>query len=878
MPPPYTPLDPLPVPEEAPVQAQPAQIQAMAGQPLPPSAGWVSPAGAGAYIASNLLTGWMAGKHVAEQRKLEKARTQVQGAKSVFDAMNQQYQDMVAQGLVPTQMDPTQPLSQKQVEQRAKQDPAQTARIDQAKKNVNTAWQSYLAVAQQYAFPEGGEKKGIKGFGQRVGREFTAQQPEMFAQASLNVLKGMDPTSAAFTSPEIMERQLMGLKIQEAQNTLAQQKQQADITAKQVDLETQLVDAIEKGDTARQDKLRDELTAMGISEPEPITAAERELKRKEVQAKLKVSEILSQPGGDLSQVDEGTRLLAGLGPTQPAEWYIKRAGGVGHEIEGYEAFLKANALDKLAGREPTAVEEVKAAIRGKLAYQLQDPAFARSKGLTAPLRPGQAVPDHLVDEEFLEREKPTAEEKKALAVATDKNISDLINRVATAWPNEDEKKALNLPDGMIQYDPELRQWMIRPDRPAEVHNIFSRNTVGGVAGGNGKSAQENYDDLKNRLIEKVTSLWMWQHPGADPDRFRRAIGSGDAGGYLIRQSDEEKGEAAPAGAGPAGAGLVIPTAGSPEDARTNFTDANARQLFQDTTRREGFKAQAYYDRDAGQWSIGYGRSGNVQPGDTSNEYSEAEWTRERLGNIVRDIQGMVTVPINEAQLRSLASLAYNLRGGTDTLRNSGLIATLNAGDYEGAGKKFKEYTTATDANGVKHQVPALVTRRAEEAVPFLPGGQQPAEQTATQPVTAQGATPQPAAKPTAQTAPPPGGKPADVYSGIAALQPPPKAGTPGGPPIQYPTVKIGGATVGPAPWVMSAAEKMYGWLNPPGARTAETTQQAGTREYIVQDAKGARTKMVLSPDDVNFLRSIGYRVDENVGTSSRLAGPVGMTR
>ena len=97
-----TQLDPLPIPQ----LDQPGQQQAQ-NPPVPQAAqpqagmGWVKPKGAAAYVASQILTGWMAGRQHAQQKKLENARMDIQGAKTAYDVTAQAYQNVVDQGIDP---------------------------------------------------------------------------------------------------------------------------------------------------------------------------------------------------------------------------------------------------------------------------------------------------------------------------------------------------------------------------------------------------------------------------------------------------------------------------------------------------------------------------------------------------------------------------------------------------------------------------------------------------------------------------------------------------------------------------------------------------------------------------------------------------------
>jgi lysozyme len=109
-------------------------------------------------------------------------------------------------------------------------------------------------------------------------------------------------------------------------------------------------------------------------------------------------------------------------------------------------------------------------------------------------------------------------------------------------------------------------------------------------------------------------------------------------------------------------------------------------------RFEGYREFAYRD-SAGVWTIGYGTTAGVYPG----QKTDREEAEQRLKNhIEREVEPYidqyVNVPLNADQRAALISFVYNL--GAGNFLNSTLLAKLNAGDYEGAAAEFPKWNKA----------------------------------------------------------------------------------------------------------------------------------------------------------------------------------------
>jgi GH24 family phage-related lysozyme (muramidase) len=126
---------------------------------------------------------------------------------------------------------------------------------------------------------------------------------------------------------------------------------------------------------------------------------------------------------------------------------------------------------------------------------------------------------------------------------------------------------------------------------------------------------------------------------------------------------------------------------------------------------EGFSASAYPDPGTGgaPWTIGYGHTGGVVPGETITQAQAETYLKHDLESAEDAVRQNVHVPLTQNQFDALVSLTYNV--GPNGY--PGLLATLNRGDYTGAQSMFRDYVYADG-----HVLQGLVNRRAQEAALF----------------------------------------------------------------------------------------------------------------------------------------------------------------
>lgn len=111
--------------------------------------------------------------------------------------------------------------------------------------------------------------------------------------------------------------------------------------------------------------------------------------------------------------------------------------------------------------------------------------------------------------------------------------------------------------------------------------------------------------------------------------------------------------------------------------------------------------------DGNPWTIGYGHTNGVRPGDTCTEAQAEDWLQQDLSTAEFAVARNVTVPLSPSQFDALVSFTFNL--GAGAFRSSTLLKKLNSGDYEGAAAEFPRWNKAQGRvlNG-------LIARRADE--------------------------------------------------------------------------------------------------------------------------------------------------------------------
>ncbi len=126
---------------------------------------------------------------------------------------------------------------------------------------------------------------------------------------------------------------------------------------------------------------------------------------------------------------------------------------------------------------------------------------------------------------------------------------------------------------------------------------------------------------------------------------------------------------------------------------------------------EGFRADAYQDV-VGVWTIGYGFTRGVQPGQHMTlGQAEARLITELLGYEQAVLSGCTLEP-NQHQLDAMCSLAWNI--GIAGFLRSTVLKAHNRGDAQSASRAFGLWNKAGG-----REWPGLTRRRAAEAALYL---------------------------------------------------------------------------------------------------------------------------------------------------------------
>lgn len=143
---------------------------------------------------------------------------------------------------------------------------------------------------------------------------------------------------------------------------------------------------------------------------------------------------------------------------------------------------------------------------------------------------------------------------------------------------------------------------------------------------------------------------------------------------------------------------------------------------------EGLQIVAYPDPATGgePWTVGYGSTLGVKPGDVITlDQAEARLDRD-LSNAAAIVNKAVKVPLTQGQFDALCDFVFNVgpgkkgvKDGFVVLKNgnpSTMLRKLNAGDYAGASAEFPKWTKAAGK-----VMPGLIARRQKEQKLFDTG-------------------------------------------------------------------------------------------------------------------------------------------------------------
>jgi len=132
-------------------------------------------------------------------------------------------------------------------------------------------------------------------------------------------------------------------------------------------------------------------------------------------------------------------------------------------------------------------------------------------------------------------------------------------------------------------------------------------------------------------------------------------------------------------------------------------------------RSEGCRLRAYRDI-AGVWTIGWGETEGVRPGDVMSQDAADRLLCSRLGELAQNVGAVLIYPATPHQLAAMVSLAYNV--GLAGFARSSVLRAHNAGNPLAAARAFGLWNKAR-VNGVLKEVRGLTARRARESALYL---------------------------------------------------------------------------------------------------------------------------------------------------------------
>ncbi|OCJ30593.1 lysozyme [Serratia sp. 14-2641] len=129
---------------------------------------------------------------------------------------------------------------------------------------------------------------------------------------------------------------------------------------------------------------------------------------------------------------------------------------------------------------------------------------------------------------------------------------------------------------------------------------------------------------------------------------------------------------------------------------------------------EKLELKAYPDPGTGgkPWTIGWGHTKGVKPGDQITQAQAEAFLREDLAVFEAAVSSAIKRSMTQNQFDAMVSLAFNIGGAS--FASSTLVKKFNAGDVQGAADQFPRWK---NANG--KEMKGLVRRRAAERELFL---------------------------------------------------------------------------------------------------------------------------------------------------------------
>src|SRR3990167_172587 len=129
---------------------------------------------------------------------------------------------------------------------------------------------------------------------------------------------------------------------------------------------------------------------------------------------------------------------------------------------------------------------------------------------------------------------------------------------------------------------------------------------------------------------------------------------------------------------------------------------------------EGLRLEAYPDPGTGgePWTIGYGSTGNVQPGDVIDQQEAERLLRDDVTSAEQSVERHVDVALEQYEFDALVSFVFNV--GCGNFSASTMLKLINAGNKRAAAAQFGRWNKAAGKT-----MAGLVRRRQAEKELFL---------------------------------------------------------------------------------------------------------------------------------------------------------------
>lgn len=132
-------------------------------------------------------------------------------------------------------------------------------------------------------------------------------------------------------------------------------------------------------------------------------------------------------------------------------------------------------------------------------------------------------------------------------------------------------------------------------------------------------------------------------------------------------------------------------------------------------RFEGLRLTAY-KCPTGYWTIGWGHTYNVKPGQKITKEQAEVYLKQDLVVAEDAVDKLVSTPLNQGMYDALVSFVFNL--GAVRFKNSTLLRRLNQGAYDLVPDEFLRWVYGT-VDGKTQKLPGLVERRTAEKEMFV---------------------------------------------------------------------------------------------------------------------------------------------------------------